>query len=207
MQTYELEEEQERVILVAVQEQNGDDAEESLDELGELANTAGAVVTGRVIQKREAIHPGTYIGKCKIEEVRELLAATGADGIICDDELTPAQMRNLEEELGCKIMDRTLLILDIFAGRATTSEGKIQVEMAQLKYRQARLMGMGNILSRLGGGIGTRGPGEKKLEMDRRLIKSRIAQLNKELEEVVRHREVARSQRSKQAIPVAAIVG
>ena len=207
MQTYELEEEQERVILVAVQEQNGDDAEESLDELGELASTAGAVVTGRVIQKREAIHPGTYIGKGKIEEVRELLAATGADGIICDDELTPAQMRNLEEELGCKIMDRTLLILDIFAGRATTSEGKIQVEMAQLKYRQARLMGMGNILSRLGGGIGTRGPGEKKLEMDRRLIKSRIAQLNKELEEVVRHREVARSQRSKQAIPVAAIVG
>lgn len=207
MQTYELEEEQERVILVAVQEQNGDDAEESLDELGELANTAGAVVTGCVIQKREAIHPGTYIGKGKIEEVRELLAATGADGIICDDELTPAQMRNLEEELGCKIMDRTLLILDIFAGRATTSEGKIQVEMAQLKYRQARLMGMGNILSRLGGGIGTRGPGEKKLEMDRRLIKSRIAQLNKELEEVVRHREVARSQRSKQAIPVAAIVG
>ncbi len=206
MQTYELEEEQERVILVAVQEQNGDDAEESLDELGELASTAGAVVTGRVIQKREAIHPGTYIGKGKIEEVRELLAATGADGIICDDELTPAQMRNLEEELGCKIMDRTLLILDIFAGRATTSEGKIQVEMAQLKYRQARLMGMGNIYP-TGGGIGTRGPGEKKLEMDRRLIKSRIAQLNKELEEVVRHREVARSQRSKQAIPVAAIVG
>ena len=207
MQTYEVDEEQERVILIAVQEQNGDDAEESLDELGELAVTAGAVVAGRVIQKREAIHPGTYIGKGKIDEVHELLAATQADGIICDDELTPAQMRNLEEELGCKIMDRTLLILDIFAGRATTSEGKIQVEMAQLKYRQARLTGMGNILSRLGGGIGTRGPGEKKLEMDRRLIKSRIAQLNKELEEVVRHREVARSQRSKQAIPVAAIVG
>lgn len=207
MDTIELKEEKERVILVGVQEQNGDDSEESLDELGELADTAGAVVVGRVIQKREAIHPGTYIGKGKIDEVRELLDETDADGIICDDELSPAQMRNLEDELGCKIMDRTLLILDIFAGRATTSEGKIQVEMAQLKYRQARLTGMGNILSRLGGGIGTRGPGEKKLEMDRRLIKARIAQLNKELEEVVRHREVARSQRSKQAIPVAAIVG
>ena len=207
MDIYNTEKVREMLILVGVQEQNGDDIEESLEELAELVATAGADVAGRVIQKRESMHPGTYIGKGKIDEVRELLEVTGADGIVCDDELSPAQMRNLEEALGCKIMDRTLVILDIFAGRATTSEGKIQVEMAQLKYRQARLTGLGNILSRLGGGIGTRGPGEKKLEMDRRLIKSRIAQLNKELDEVIRHREIARRQRSRQAIPVAAIVG
>ena len=201
------EEIQDRVILIGVQADRGDDMEESLDELGELAATAGAAVAGRIIQNREAVHPGTYIGKGKIEEVKGLLYALDANGVICDDELSPAQMNNLERELECKVMDRTLLILDIFAKRAVTSEGKIQVELAQLRYRSARLVGLRSSLSRLGGGIGTRGPGEKKLEMDRRLIKSRIAQLNRELKDVKKHREVTREQRSRSHIPVAAIVG
>ena len=197
----------ERVILVAVDTDGSDQAERSLDELGELAKTAGAEVVGRMIQPRESIHPGTYIGKGKILELKELLWETHGTGIICDDELTSVQMGNLEAELDCKIMDRTLLILDIFAARAVSGEGKIQVELAQLKYRASRLAGLGKSLSRLGGGIGTRGPGEKKLEMDRRLIKSRIAQLNRELKDVKKHREVTREQRSRSHIPVAAIVG
>lgn len=207
MQIYDLSETREKVILVGVEDNSGIPMTQSLDELAELTNTAGALVVGRVIQNRESRHPGTYIGKGKIEEVAQLIEATGADGIICDDELTPAQMANLSDALGAKVMDRTLLILDIFAGRASTSEGKIQVELAQLRYRSTRLTGQGTALSRLGGGIGTRGPGEKKLEMDRRLIKTRISQLKKELDEVIRHREVARTQRSKNAVPVAAIVG
>ena len=162
---------------------------------------------GRVIQNREQIHPGTYVGKGKLEEIKDLLWETEADGIICDDELTPAQLGNLRDELNTKVMDRTLVILDIFASRASTSEGKIQVELAQLKYRQSILTGYGTSLSRLGGGIGTRGPGEKKLEMDRRLIKSRIAQLNRELKDVKRHREVTREQRSRNHVPVVAVVG
>ena len=202
-----LQEVEERVILVGVSTGEGDDTEQSLDELEELAKTAGAITVGRVIQNREQIHPGTYIGTGKIAEVQQLAYEVEATGIICDDELSPAQLKNLEEELDLKVMDRTLIILDIFASRASTSEGKIQVELAQLKYRQARLVGLGSSLSRLGGGIGTRGPGEKKLEMDRRLIKSRIAQLNRELEEVKRHREVARSRRSRQSTAVIAIVG
>ena len=202
-----LQEVEERVILVGVSTGEGDDTEQSLDELEELAKTAGAVTVGRVIQNREQIHPGTYIGTGKIAEVQQLAYEVEATGIICDDELSPAQLKNLEEELDLKVMDRTLIILDIFASRASTSEGKIQVELAQLKYRQARLVGLGSTLSRLGGGIGTRGPGEKKLEIDRRLIKSRIAQLNRELEEVKRHREVARSRRSRQSTAVIAIVG
>ena len=203
----ELNEIQERVLLLGVQEADGDDTEESVRELGELAATAGAQVAGSVIQRRESIHPGTYLGKGKLDEVRALLWETEATGVICDDELSPAQLNNLQQELDCKVMDRTLIILDIFAAHARTSEGKIQVELAQLKYRQARLVGLRNSLSRLGGGIGTRGPGEKKLEMDRRLIKSRIAQLNRELEEVKRHREITRAQRSRNRMPVAAIVG
>ena len=202
-----LQEVEERVILVGVSTGEGDDTEQSLDELEELAKTAGAVTVGKVIQNREQIHPGTYIGTGKIAEVQQLAYEVEATGIICDDELSPAQLKNLEEELDLKVMDRTLIILDIFASRASTSEGKIQVELAQLKYRQARLVGLGSTLSRLGGGIGTRGPGEKKLEIDRRLIKSRIAQLNRELEEVKRHREVARSRRSRQSTAVIAIVG
>ena len=203
----ELKQEMEKVILVGVQEQDGDDTERSLKELEELVKTAGASAVGIVIQKRELIHPGTYVGKGKLEEIKELLWETEASGIVCDDELSPAQLGNLRDELDVKIMDRTLVILDIFAARATTSEGKIQVELAQLKYRQSRLTGLGAAMSRLGGGIGTRGPGEKKLEMDRRLIKGRIAQLNRELKEVKRHREVAREHRKKNRIPVIAIVG
>ena len=204
---FDLREEQERVILVGVQENGGANAEESLDELAELASTAGAKVEGRLVQVREAIHPGTYIGKGKLEEVRSLIEETGATGIICDDELSPAQLRNLEDALGTKVMDRTMVILDIFASRATTSEGKIQVEVAQLKYRSTRLTGLGTTLSRLGGGIGTRGPGEKKLETDRRLIRTRITQLKRELEEVRQHRELLREGRKRSKIPVAALVG
>ena len=198
---------EERVILVGVQAGDGDDMNESLDELGELAATAGAVVAGRIIQNREAIHPATYIGKGKIEEVRGLLAALDANGVICDDELSPAQMNNLERELECKVMDRTLLILDIFAKRAVTSEGKIQVELAQLRYRSARLVGLRSSLSRLGGGIGTRGPGEKKLETDRRLIRNRISALKQELAQVEKHRDLIRSRRAEGNIRTAAIVG
>ena len=207
MPLYNLEEEKERVILVGIRTSESDDTEESLDELKDLAKTAGAEAVARVIQNREAVHPGTYVGKGKIEEIKELLWEYNATGIICDDELSPAQMANLRELLDTKVMDRTLVILDIFAARATTSEGKIQVELAQLKYRQSRLTGYGTSMSRLGGGIGTRGPGEKKLEMDRRLIKSRIAQLNRELKDVKRHREVTREQRSRNHLPVIAIVG
>ena len=203
----ELSKEIEKVILVGVSVEENDDTEKSLDELEELARTAGAVTVGRVIQKREQIHPATYVGKGKIDEIKELLWETEATGIICDDELSPAQLGNLQDALDTKVMDRTLIILDIFAERASTSEGKIQVELAQLKYRQSRLVGLGKSLSRLGGGIGTRGPGEKKLEMDRRLIKGRIAQLNRELKEVKRHREVTREQRNRNHLPVIAIVG
>lgn len=207
MPLYEVEQETERVILVGVSQQDGDDAEDSVAELAELVETAGAVVVGTLIQKRENIHPGTYVGTGKVFELEELIEETGATGIVCDDELSPAQLKNLEEALKTKVMDRTLIILDIFAARASTSEGKIQVELAQLKYRLSRLSGLERSLSRLGGGIGTRGPGEKKLEMDRRLINSRVAQLNRELKEVQRHREVNRQQRKRSGIPVVAVVG
>ena len=203
----ELNEIEERVILVGVQQADGDDTEESVKELGELAKTAGAQVVGSVIQNRERIQPGPYIGKGKLDEVRMLLWETDATGIICDDELSPAQLNNLQSELDCKVCDRTLLILDIFARHAVTSEGKLQVELAQLRYRAARLTGLGNSLSRLGGGIGTRGPGEKKLEMDRRLIRTRISHLKQELEEVIRHRELIRAGRKKSEQKIAALVG
>lgn len=206
-ETFKIEEIEEKVILVGVSEQEGDDAEDSVAELAELVKTAGAAVVGTLIQKRELIHPGTYVGTGKVAEIAELIAECGATGIVCDDELSPAQLKNLETMLDTKVMDRTLIILDIFAARATTSEGKIQVELAQLRYRLSRLAGLGRSMSRLGGGIGTRGPGEKKLEMDRRLIKDRIAQLNRELKEVRKHREVTRAQREKNQMPVAAIVG
>lgn len=198
---------EERVILVGVQMNDGEDTEESLEELSELAKTAGAETVGTIIQNREAVHPGTYIGKGKIEEVRSLVLAMDANGVICDDELSPAQLNNLERELDCKVMDRTLLILDIFARRAVTSEGKIQVELAQLRYRSARLVGLRESLSRLGGGIGTRGPGEKKLETDRRLIRTRISALKEELKQVEKHRELIRGKRAKGNLKTAAIVG
>lgn len=204
---HENQELKEKVILIGVSTREDEDVEASLCELAELADTAGAEVLGQVIQNREAIHPGTYIGKGKIEEVRALAGELGADGVICDDELTPAQLRGLEERLELKVMDRTLVILDIFAKHASTSEGKLQVEMAQLSYRLARLSGLGKSLSRLGGGIGTRGPGEKKLETDRRLIRSRMARLRRELSDMQLHRDTARKQRLERAVPVAAIVG
>ncbi|MBE5888571.1 MAG: GTPase HflX [Lachnospiraceae bacterium] len=206
-EAYEIKDIEEKVILVGVSEQDGDDAEDSLAELADLVKTAGATVVGTLIQKREKIHPGTYVGTGKVAEIAELIEATGATGIVCDDELSPAQIKNLEQQLDTKIMDRTLIILDIFAARASTNEGKIQVELAQLKYRMSRLTGLGRSMSRLGGGIGTRGPGEKKLEIDRRLINDRVAQLRRELEEVVKHRDVTRSKRERQNVPVVAIVG
>lgn len=204
---FETEKTRERVILVGVAAAEEEAADHLLDELEELAKTAGAVCVGRVIQKREQMHPGTYVGKGKLTEIKDLAWESEADGVVCDDELSAAQIGNLRDELGIKVMDRTLLILDIFAARASTSEGKIQVELAQLKYRQSRLTGYGTSLSRLGGGIGTRGPGEKKLEADRRLIRGRISRLSRELREVKNHREVTREQRRRDMLPVIALVG
>lgn len=203
----ELKEIEESVLLAGVALSDYDDTDQSLDELEELAATAGAAVVGRVIQNRERVHPGTYLGKGKLEEVKALATELGAVGVICDDELSPAQLRNMEDALSLKVMDRTLVILDIFASRARTREGKLQVELAQLKYRATRLVGLRSSLSRLGGGIGTRGPGETKLEADRRLIHERIGHLKAELKDVERHREVTRQQREKNHVPVAAIVG
>ncbi len=197
----------ERVILVAVSTQSEEEAAASLKELKDLVKTAGAQVVGTLIQNREQVHPGTYIGSGKIEELDQMLYMLEADGIVCDDELSPAQLANLQDELDCKVMDRTLVILDIFASRARTSEGKIQVELAQLRYRQSRLIGLRRSLSRQGGGIGTRGPGEKKLEMDRRVIAERISILKKQLKEVREHRELIRSSRRKNNVFTAAIVG
>lgn len=205
---HKIEDEEERVILVAVDADNSeDDTEKCLDELEDLAKTAGAATVGRVIQKRERVSAGYYVGSGKLDEIRTMINAFDATGIICDDELTPAQMRNMEKILQTKVMDRTMLILDIFAARAVSSEGKIQVELAQLKYRLSRLTGMGTSMSRLGGGIGTRGPGEKKLETDRRHIKERIHELKSDLEEIRTHRSLLRNQRSKSGRPVVSLVG
>ena len=203
----EIKREQERVVLVAVEYRENDDTVSSVDELEELAETAGAVTVGRLIQKRESVSPGLYLGKGKVEELRDLIEETGATGIICDDELSPAQMKNLEEALDTKVMDRTMLILDIFAGHANTAEGKLQVEMAQLKYRSARLVGMRSSMSRVSYGIGMRGPGEKKLEVDRRLIRVRISRLKEELDTIEKNRSTNRARRLKGGTPVAAIVG
>lgn len=197
----------ERLILVTVCTGSSEFASHSLDELEELVDTAGGMTVGRLIQNREQIHPGTYLGTGKLNELIELIYQTHADGIVCDDELSPAQLRNLEDALQTKVMDRTLVILDIFASHASTHEGKIQVELAQLKYRAARLVGLRSSLSRLGGGIGTRGPGEKKLEIDRRYIHERISVLKAELKDVIRHRDVTRQKRSGSMLPMAAIVG
>lgn len=205
MSTFETKEIVEKVILLGVDV--GDDTKESMKELAELVDTAGATVLESIIQSRERIHPGTYLGKGKIEEVRERIEQLDATGVVCDDELTPAQLRNLEDLLDTKVMDRTMVILDIFAKRATTSEGKIQVELAQLKFSAARLIGLRSSLSRLGGGIGTRGPGEKKLEMDRRLIHERISQLKAELKKVESHRELIRKSRDENLAFNVAIVG
>lgn len=203
---YETKEKLEKVILVAVSTDSGVDAEESLDELEELVKTAGAIVVGRVIQNLEHINNATYVGSGKVQELKDFIWENEADAIVCDDELSPAQYKNLEDELNVKVMDRTLIILDIFAGRAKSAEGKIQVELAQLRYRSTRLIGMRN-LSRQGGGIGTRGPGEKKLEVDRRLIRDRISQLKEQVRNMENHRQVTRSKRQDNPVPVVAIVG
>ena len=203
----EIGEQQERVILFAASTNDSDDTEESVEELKELVKTAGAETVGTVIQNRENIHPGTYLGKGKIQELKEMVWESGATGVVCDDELSPAQLKNLEDALDTKVMDRTMFILDIFAARAKTREGKIQVELAQLRYRAVRLVGLRNSLSRLGGGIGTRGPGETKLEVDRRRIHERISQLKSELHDVERHRDVVRKQREQSGTLTAAIVG
>ena len=197
----------ERLILVGISGQSQESTSNSLDELEELIHTANAQVVGRMIQSRETVHPGTYLGSGKLQELKAMIYELDATGIVCDDELSPAQIRNMEDILDTKIMDRTLVILDIFASHATTHEGKIQVELAQLRYRATRLVGMRRSLSRLGGGIGTRGPGEKKLEVDRRLIHSRIGQLKAELKDVMMHREVTRRKRGKNQIPVVSLVG
>ena len=204
---YDMDQIKEKVILVGVDTGSEDSVESSLDELAELARTAGAEVAGRLIQARDTIHPGTYVGRGKLLELKDLLWETDATGIICDDELSSTQLGNLESELSCKVIDRTLLILDIFAARALTGEGRIQVELAQLRYRASRLSGLGRSLSRLGGGIGTRGPGEKKLEMDRRLIRERISRLKRDLKDVEKHRELIRTQRKQSGLKVAALVG
>ncbi|MBQ9862881.1 MAG: GTPase HflX [Lachnospiraceae bacterium] len=197
----------EKVILVGIDSNEGFDEEASLEELKLLAKTAGAETLGTIIQARENVHPTTYIGKGKIFEVKEAIDNLGATGVIFDDELTPSQMNNLSKELDTKVMDRTVLILDIFASRANTAEGKIQVELAQLRYSLTRLAGYGKSMSRLGGGIGTRGPGESKLESDRRVIRNRISKLKKELSEIIKHRDVKRSQRKRNNIPVVSLVG
>ena len=204
---YDTSEQKERIIVVGVATSENDDTDKSLDELIELGQTAGVETVAKVIQNREKVHPGTYIGKGKTEEVRELVIKHKADTVVCDDELTPAQFNNLSQMLDVKVVDRTVMILDIFAKRASTSEGKLQVELAQLRYRASHLIGGRSELSRLGGGIGTRGPGEQKLEMDRRLIKERITQVRKELEQVKRTRELTRKKRQENPIPVVAIVG
>lgn len=201
----------EYVILVAVDTDNADslsyNADASLDELSELADTAGAQVVGRLIQKLPHFNPGTYIGSGKIDELKIMINATNATGIITDDELSPAQMYNLSQALDIKVMDRTMVILDIFAAHAKSAEGKMQVELAQLEYRLSRLTGKGTSMSRLGGGIGTRGPGEKKLEQDRRVIRKRVSGLKQEIKEMTAHREITRKSREKGRYPVFAIIG
>lgn len=183
------------------------DAEVSIRELAELASTAGAEVVGTIIQKKTSYDPATCMGSGRLEELKEQLEALEAELVIFDHELTGVQIRNIEDILGVRIIDRTTLILDIFAQRARTKEGKLQVELAQQKYRLPRLTGMGTALSRLGGGIGTRGPGETKLESDKRHIRKRISCLEGELEELKKHRNFSRSRRKKDGVLCAAIVG
>ena len=207
---YETKEEIQSFILVGVDVDRAViSAEDSLDELAELLSTAGGEEAGRVIQKMEAINSKTYVGSGKVQEIKTLLAATGAHGIICDDELTPAQLKNLSDLLDTKIIDRTLLILDIFSQRASTKEGKMQIELAQLEYRLTRLTGLGTELSRQGAAVGThtRGAGETKLEMDRRHIRARMDMLRSQLKDVVKQRELIRTQRKKNQVPIIALVG
>lgn len=196
----------ERILIVGVST-DGSDITKSLDELEELIKTAGGEAVGRITQNLEHFNNKTYVGSGKIEEIMNLAEMLDASAICCDDELSPVQIRNLSDISGLKVLDRTMVILDIFAARATSHEGKIQVELAQMQYRATKLIGLGRQLSRTGGGIGTRGPGEKKLEIDRRRIHDRITLLKKDLEEVEKHRATARKSRERNSKKVAAIVG
>lgn len=203
---YENQEREERAVLVCVD--TGEyDAERSLDELEELAKSAGATVVSRVIQKKGSFDPATVLGSGRLLEVAEFVKANDISAVIFDNELSPAQQKNIEREMDTKVIDRTTLILDIFAQRARSSEGRLQVELAQLRYRLPRLMGMGTSLSRLGGGIGTRGPGETKLESDRRHIRRRIHALEEQLEELEQRRDLLHQRRKKDGVVTVAIVG
>ncbi len=178
-----------------------------MDELGRLAMAAGARVVGRVIQERDKPHSRTFIGPGKAKEIADLAKARGATMVVFDDELSPSQQQHLEEEIGVKVLDRTALILDIFAQRAHTSEGKLQVELAQLEYNLPRLRGLWLHLSRLGGGIGTRGPGETQLEVDRRRVRQRISRIKRELREVAKNRETQRKKRHESSVLTVSLVG
>jgi len=200
-----VEREEYKAILVGVS--LGEDISYSLEELEGLAEAAGIETLGVMTQNAEKINAATYIGKGKLDELAELVHNMEADLVVFNDELSGMQLRNIEDACGCRVIDRTILILDIFADRATSMEGKLQVELAQLQYRMPRLLGFGKALSRLGGGIGTRGPGEKKLETDRRHIQRRMDEIKKEIAEVKANRSVQRSKRQKSGLPVAALVG
>ena len=197
----------EKYILFSISWGDEEKADRSLDELEDLLKTAGGISVAKMVQNLNIPDRASYIGKGKVEELKQLMESMEADAVLCDDELSPAQHRNLAEALDAKVVDRTMLILDIFAGRATTKEGKIQVEMAQLKYRASRLTGKGTALSRLGGGIGTRGPGESKLESDRRAIQRRVDSLSREIKTMERVRKTTRKKRQDGSVPVVAIVG
>ncbi|MCL2350018.1 MAG: GTPase HflX [Defluviitaleaceae bacterium] len=205
---HDLKKEENRAILVGI-DNDQTNIENSMEELFELAKTAGIQVCANLTQKRERRHPGTYLGKGKLDELQELIEEFDPPPniLIFNDELAPAQFRNLSDKFDCNIIDRSILILDIFAARAASAEGKLQVELAQLQYRLSRLTGMGKMLSRLGGGIGTRGPGETKLETDRRHIRNRIGNLKAELGEIKKNRENMRKKRERQGAFVAALVG
>jgi len=194
-------------VGVCLADQDPEQCEDSMEELRQLARTAGAEVGAVVLQRRPRAHAATFIGKGKIEQIAQELRLTESDIVIFDNDLTPTWQRNLEQVLGCKVVDRTELILDIFAQHAKTRDGKLQVELAQLRYRLPRLTGRGTLMSRLGGGIGTRGPGETQLEIDRRRITERIGKLKRILQKVRSHRSSQRKRRSRSAIPTLAIVG
>ena len=206
-----IEEKKERVILAGVHTGTpdvlSDTTDETIEELAGLAETAGGEVIGIIVQNKSSLESGTYMGEGKLSELAEAVANMSADCVIFDDELSPVQLKNISDMLGVKVLDRSMLILDIFAMRAKSGEGKLQVELAQLKYRLPRLRGMGTVMSRTGAGIGTRGPGETKLETDRRHINKRISALEGDLKEIKRHRDLLRARRKKDNIITAALVG
>lgn len=211
MNITEFEQKKERIILAGVHtgrvDYLSDTTDESINELEELVKTAGGEVVGTLVQNKSDLEAGTYMGEGKLEELAEYVKTLEADCVVFDDELSPVQLRNITDFLGVKVIDRSMLILDIFAMRAKSGEGKLQVELAQLKYRLPRLRGMGTEMSRTGAGIGTRGPGETKLETDRRHIHRRISALSEQLEEVKKHRDLIRSRREKDGVITAALVG